>query len=411
MIDAHTTALVVGGGIGGLSAALSLARQGLNTELFERAPEFAEVGAGIQLSPNATRVLFALGLEAPLRAACSQAVGGEVRHWRSGRVLSRFPLGQRVQARFGFPFLQAHRADLVEIMAAAAMKQERIRLHQHALVTGFEQTASAVRLAYQQPRGEQIATGDVLIGADGLASSTRQRLFDAESPRFTGNIAWRALVPAERLPNALMRPVVTLWWGPGGHVVQYFVRTGALMNCVWIVEKRGWEVESWHERGDRGELEADFRGWHEDVRILIDCLDAGSLYKWALFDRPPLATWGRGRVTLIGDACHPALPFMAQGAAMAIEDAAVLANCLADRRHADAIESRLTAYAALRQSRANEVQRRARRLGRVFHMRGIFAAVRNLGLRFLFGRLPWAGLYRYDALQRAKMYPAETEDG
>ena len=198
----------------------------------------------------------------------------------------------------------------------------------------------------------------------------------------------------------MAKPLATVWWGPGRHFVSYYVRRGALVNCVCVVEvveKDGWKVESWTERGDYAELKADFAGWHDDIQSLIENMDRDSLYKWALYDRAPMAHWGDGNVTLLGDACHPTLPFMAQGAAMAIEDAAVLAGCLGGESE---IVAGLKRYEDLRRERTAGVQNGSRRNARVFHMRGFKAWLRNRAARQAQGRV-MDSLFRYDALTAA----------
>ena len=391
-------ALIAGGGIGGLSAALSLASQGIEVKLFEQAGEFSEVGAGIQLSPNATRVLFSLGLESRLRESCFVPEGTEVRGWKSGAVIAGSALGRQMEAAHGFPYLHAHRADVIAALVSVARAHDSIELVTDAKVTGCAEDDHGVRLFYREDGGQAVEQGDLLIGADGIKSVVRESLFGAESPRFNGTVAWRALVKAAHLPPGMVRPMATAWWGSGSHFVHYFVRRGELVNCVCVVEKRGWEVESWNERGTYDELKEDFTGWHENIQTLIDKADRDSLYKWALFDRSPMRSWGRGAVTLLGDACHPTLPFMAQGAAMAIEDGAVLARCLARAESRTDVSAELTTYADLRRARTARVQQGSRRNGRVFHLGGLAAGVRNLALRMFPLRDPWAGLFAYDAL-------------
>ncbi len=395
---ARKKVLISGGGIGGLSAALSLASEGFEVNLFEQAPEFGEVGAGIQLSPNATRVLFSLGLEVPLRELAFVPEDVETRSWKTGAVIARMALGKPMEGHYGFPYLQAHRADLIEVLASAANSHEHIHLHTDSKVSGFVQDKKGVQIIYVRGGAQSSEEGDLLIGADGIGSVVREVLFGPESPRFTGNVAWRTLVPAARLPTGVIRPTATAWWGPGGHFVHYFVRRGELVNCVCVVEKRGWEVESWTERGTYEELKSDFKGWHKNIHRLIDNADRDSLFKWALFDRVPMSSWGRGCVTLLGDACHPTLPFMAQGAAMAIEDGAVLARCLARANTSDEIETELFSYADLRRHRTARIQQGSRRNARLFHLRGVSAGLRNLALRLVPPRDPMGGIYAYDAL-------------
>lgn len=386
--------LIAGGGIGGLTAALCLAEAGFEVALFEQSAEFGEIGAGIQLSPNCTRVLHHLGLEQALAASAFLPEGMEFRAWKSGKVIGSSALGQTVRDRYGFPYCNIHRGDLLRVLVEAATERTTaIELYTGSEVTRFEQ-----RGRVHAAVGGGMYEGDALIGADGIHSAVRAQLFGDDAPRFTGNVAWRALVPAERLPPGLVRPVATAWWGPHRHFVHYYLRSGALVNCVCVVEKTGWEVESWTERGEFEELKSDFAGWHEDIHALIDNMDRDSLYKWALHDRAPMDRWGEGAVTLLGDACHPTLPFMAQGAAMAIEDAAVLAGCLAA---ADAIPAGLMRYEDLRRQRTAGVQNGSRRNARLFHLTGVKAWLRNRATRRVAGRTT-DGLFRYDALQVAK---------
>lgn len=386
-------ALIAGGGIGGLTAALCLARVGFEVAVFERSSEFGDVGAGIQLSPNGTRVLHHLALAPALAACAAVPEATEIRSWRSGKIISRTPLGEAARRAYGFPYYHIHRGDLLYTLVEAAERDSRIELHAGCEVRSFEQDEDVcIRVAGDG--GEARYRGFALIGADGIHSTVHAQLFGAEAPTFTGNVAWRALVPAEQLPKGLIAPVAAVWWGPGRHFVHYAVRRRSLVNCVCVVEKTGWEVESWTERGDWEELSADFAGWHSDIQALIRHMDRQSLYKWALFDRPPAARWSRGVVTLLGDACHPMLPFMAQGAATAIEDAAVLAACL---DAGEPVASGLRRYEGLRQQRTAMIQRLARRNARLFHLSGFAAWLRNRGAE-LVGKRILDGVFRYDAL-------------
>ncbi len=383
--------LIAGGGIGGLTAALCLAHYGHRTELFEQAPAFTAVGAGIQLSPNCTRVLHHLGLAAELQACAFLPEATQFRHWRSGRVIAENALGETLTARYGAPYYHIHRGDLLSVLLTAARAQPGIKLHTAAAVRSFTQSSDAVQLALADG---QAVTGELLIGADGIHSAIREALWGPARPNFTGNVAWRAMVPTSALPANLIRPMSTAWWGPHRHFVHYYVRQGTWVNCVCVTEKRGWEIESWTEPGATDELRADFRGWHTDIQQLIDAADPASLYKWALFDRQPMAAWGRGRVSLLGDACHPTLPFMAQGAAMAIEDAAVLAHCLQQRR---SVADNLHTYEQLRRPRTASIQSGSRRNAKIFHLRGVQAWLRNRAARRA-GARSMARLYSYNAL-------------
>ena len=389
--------LIAGGGIGGLTAALCLAQQGCRVSVFEQG-EFAEAGAGIQLSPNCTRVLHHIGLADALRAKAFLPEGTQFRHWRRGHVITESALGDSVVSRFGFPYYHIHRGDLLQVLLEAANRSRHITLFAHAPVCAIEQHKTNVRVLVNQ----QNFDGDLLVGADGIHSFVQAELWGPTSPRFTGNIAWRALVPADALPEGLVRPMSTVWWGPGKHFVHYYVRRGQLVNCVCVVEKRGWEVESWTQRGEFAELQADFAGWHDDIQQLLKHMDKDSLYKWALYDRDPMSNWGKGRVTLLGDACHPTLPFMAQGAAMAIEDAAVLSSCLTSpaAREID-VPTALRRYEGLRRDRTRSIQMGSRRNAKVFHLSGIQAWLRNRAARAA-GRHTLDKLFQYNALAAAE---------
>ena len=386
--------LIAGGGIGGLTAALALADIGCQVAVFEQAAEFAEVGAGIQLSPNASRVLHKLGLKEALQEVAFLPEGTQFRHWRSGRVISENVLGDAVRARYGAPYYHIHRGDLMAVLVQAARANSNIELHIDAPVKHFSDEADGLALTV----GDAIHLGDVLVGADGIHSRISAGLWGGQAPEFTGNVAWRVLVPTAQLPDKLIRPMSTVWWGPRKHFVHYYVRAGQWVNCVCVVEKEGWQVESWTERGDFQELKEDFSSWHSDIQQLLDCADPSQLFKWALFDRAPMPQWGKGRVTLLGDACHPTLPFMAQGAAMAIEDAAVLAGCLAQKH---SITGSLQRYEDLRRARTAGVQAGSRRNARVFHLSGIPAWLRNRAAKRA-GSRTMDGLYRYDALSAAQ---------
>lgn len=382
---------IAGGGIGGTTAALCLAAEGFQVSLLEQSTELVETGAGIQLSPNCTRVLHNLGLEPALRARSFLPEGTQFRHWRTGKTISESTFGATLVERYGAPYYHIHRGDLMQVLANAAVDSPNITIHTNARVTGFEQDGNSVTLFTDV----QKFNGDALIGADGIHSTIREKMWGTQQPAFTGNVAWRALVPSDQLPNGLIRPMATVWWGPGKHFVHYYVRGGNLVNCVCVVEKTGWEVESWTESGETAELRADFSGWHNDIQQLIDHIDDASLYKWALFDRAPMSQWGIERVTLLGDACHPTLPFMAQGAAMSIEDAAVLTNCLGAFND---VTAALQRYEKLRKSRTANIQQGSRRNSKVFHLSGIPAFFRDKTARVA-GGYTLDRLFRYNALQ------------
>jgi salicylate hydroxylase len=341
--------LVAGGGIGGLTAALALLRQGCDVALFEQAPELREVGAGVQISANGMRALGALGVADEVVARSGEASGKEIRLWSTGQSWRLFDLGAESVARYGFPYVMAYRPDLLAALAAAVRREKADAIRLGARVVGFDEVAGGVRLRLED--GSTVA-GDALVGADGVHSRIRHLLFGADRPAYTGLVAWRGVIPIERLPPHMARPIGTNWVGPGRHVVHYPLRRGALMNFVGVVERGGeWRVESWSARGSREALAADFAGWHEDVQALIRGVEVP--YEWALMARPPLERWSVGRVTLLGDACHPTLPFLAQGAVQAIEDGVILARALG--AHGGELEPAFAAYERARIARTTRV--------------------------------------------------------
>lgn len=314
--------LIAGGGIGGLTAALALLKRGYDVDVYEQAQELKEVGAGVQISPNGNRVLFELGVGEALRSLSCEASGKEIRLWNSGNTWKLFDLGAVSVEHYGYPYLTVYRPDLISVLSLAIRAHKPDAIHLQSRVLGFEQDASGVTLQLE----DGSVRGDVLIGTDGVHSKIRQGLFGQDQPAFTGLMAWRGVIPMDRLPERMRRPVGTNWVGPGAHIVHYPLHAGSLMNFVGVVERSDWQVESWSVSGSTEECLNDFRGWNEDIQLMIRSIDTP--YKWALMHRAPLDTWSRGRVSLLGDACHSTLPFLAQGAVMALEDAYILARAL-----------------------------------------------------------------------------------
>jgi 2-polyprenyl-6-methoxyphenol hydroxylase-like FAD-dependent oxidoreductase len=315
--------LIAGAGIGGLVAGLSMLQRGLEVEIFEQAAELRELGAGVQLSANGTRVLIALGLEQAMQAIASEPSGKQIRLFSTGRSWKLFDLGASSRAIYGAPYWMVHRGDFHRVLRDAFEARAPGRLHLDRRCVGFDEDGGGIWLRLAS--GER-HRGDVVVGADGVHSEIRRQIGGDAKPFFAGVAAWRGLVPMDRLPAGIERDVGTNWVGPGGHVITYPVRRGELLNFVGIFEGESWSVESWTERGTREACHGSFAGWNDEIHTIIDNLDVP--YKWALLGRDPLDRFVAGRACVIGDAAHPTLPFLAQGANMAIEDGMVLARCL-----------------------------------------------------------------------------------
>jgi salicylate hydroxylase len=349
---------VIGGGIGGLTAGLALLQSGFEVEVYEQAPELTEGGGGINMAPNATRVLRRLGLAGGLDREGVRPLRTHQRRWQDGRTLQRAPLNPLCEELYGAPHMTIHRADLLSVIAAA-FPAERVHLG-HRLV-GVADRDDGAEACFDN--GVRIAA-DVLVGADGIHSAVRAALFGDEPPDFAGCVAYRGLVPTERIAGLELELGSQSWVGPGGHFVHYFVSRGRLLNFVGWTEHDEWNREDWTDRASVARALTAFAGWHEQVRTIIAA--AETCFIWALFDRDPLPRWSAGRTTLLGDACHPMYPFMGQGAAMAIEDGAALAGCL--RAISDPAEA-LRHYERLRLPRVTRLQALSRANKTRFHLR------------------------------------------
>ena len=347
---------IVGGGLGGMAAALFLREAGLQVQVYEQMPEHREVGAGIVVAPNMVRPLSRLGLAARLpEFAVQLEAAWEFRRWDDGRVLSSQPMGEACVAMYGAHCYVAHRADMLGLFRSALPAES---LHLGHRFTGLAQNAGGVELAFLRADGTtSIAEADVVIGADGIHSALRPVVTHEQPPRFSGLCAFRCLVPAADAPAMALRPVQTLWLGPGRHFVHYPISAGSLVNVVAIVPAGDWRDESWTAEGAIDDLQREFTGWDARVHRLI--ASARQTRRWALFDREPIPAYANGRVALLGDAAHPMLPFFAQGSAQAVEDAVVLAACLRSARR-DAVPQALEHYDALRRPRASRVQTMSR---------------------------------------------------
>ena len=381
--------IIIGAGIGGLTSALALTRAGYRAVVLEQAARLEEAGAGIQLSPNATRVLLGLGLGDRLRPHVVAPEVIRVINASSGRDIVRIPLGAAVEQRYGAPYWVIHRADLQAVLAAAVADNPDADLHLGTRAEDYALHSHGITVQARTARTTHDERGVGLIGADGLWSTLRGRLGDAREPQFAQRTAWRAVVPAEAVTEEFREPVTALWLGRDAHLVHYPVKAGKLINVVAIITD-SWHGQDWSAEGKRRELLARFEGFPPATRALLAMPERWQ--KWALFDRPA-ASGGQGPVTLLGDAAHPTLPFLAQGGALSIEDAAVLAECL--RAEPDDIPRAMRRYEGLRRRRVRRAQREAARNGQRYHLSGPRALARNLALRALGGeRL----LRRYDWL-------------
>ncbi len=353
--------LIAGGGIGGLTAAGLLLLAGHDVQVFEQAPELGEVGAGIQLSANATHVLRHLGILDQLLAVSVRPLRTEFRLHDTAEVVSQIQLGDSHEQRFGAPYLQLYRPDMLRILEARVRALAPTAIHLGKPLRGYEEDETGVTLRFADGSG---ARGDMLIGADGIKSVVRAQMHGVEPANFTGNVAWRVMVRAERLPSDFQPPIFVNWMGPDKHMVVYWVRGGELLNFVGCVERPEWTQEGWAIRAPWDDLKADFAGFHRDVQTMIDAADKANCFCWALNNRPRLKFWSTDRATLLGDSAHPTLPYMAQGAVMAIEDAAVLMRALATFSE---LATALKAYELTRIDRTARIVNESTEHARLFH--------------------------------------------
>jgi salicylate hydroxylase len=392
---ANKTILIIGGGIGGLALALALIRRGLDVAVYEQADALREVGAGVQMGANGTRVLHALGLKQALETTQVIAAGKRARLWNTGETWTTFDLSAVSQERYGSPHIFMHRGDLQAALADAIARERPNAIKLGWRYTSLTQNDDGVAVTFDNGATVQAA---LAVGADGIRSPVRAALFGPDRPEFTGVVAWRGLVPMAKLPTHLAGNVATSWLGPSRHILHYPVRRGELMNIVAFVERDDWQVESWTARGTHAELANDFAGWHEDAHIIFRHIEQP--FKWALMIRPAMPRWSDRRVTLLGDACHPTLPFLGQGAVMAIEDAYVLAGFIAKHPSDHA-----TAFARFEEARrertaavvARSLQTRLKAVDRAFANADSAAAhiEREWKQERVTERYDW--IYRYDA--------------
>src|SRR5215207_792553 len=385
---------VIGAGIGGLTVAHALRQRGFEPKVFEAAPELKEIGAGVALGPNAMKALRALDLEAAVRAVAWESENQLLRNWRTGRIITKTPRRGYLSARFGATGCTLHRADLLDVLAAG-LPREMVKLG--ARCVAVKLTDSVAAASFKD--GSEIEA-DIIVGADGIHSAVRASLFGPDSPRFTGKICWRCLVPVDAVPGGLPSTDSVTWLGPHGAVVVYLVRRGELVNVVAHYDNDTWTEESWIRECDRSEVIENYAGWHESLMRLFSASERH--YKWALYDRDPLQQWTKGRATILGDAAHPMLPYLGQGACQAMEDGVVLAKALAATP--DDPTAALKLYERARLPRASRVVLYARERGEDNHLVSPLAALKRDALiairqRFSSNRTGRGGswIFEYDA--------------
>tara|TARA_X000000368_G_C23038032_1_gene715515 strand:+ start:959 stop:2137 length:1179 start_codon:yes stop_codon:yes gene_type:complete len=381
--------LIVGAGIGGLVSALCLNKKGYEVEIYEQSEVLSELGAGVQLSPNATRVLDYLKLTDDLKPHVFEPRSFQFLNYKTEKIISKRELGLKIQDDFGFPNFDVHRADLQKVLLNK-VEEEGIKIltNMKVIDVGNEENKAYIKI------NEEKIKADIVIGADGIHSIVREKIFEKKESSFTGNVAWRMLIPVDLLPRDLILPDTTVWLGPKKHFVSYHVSGGKNLNCVCLVEQDGWTNESWSERGNIEDLREVYNGWNQTIETLLKIANPNTLYRWALHDRPPMKQWSKGRIILLGDAAHPMLPFLAQGAAMAIEDGAVLADCISSYKDK---EKSLKYFEQIRKPRTSFVQLAARRNAKILHLSGLAAFFRNIIMGYA-GNKIFNKLYRYDAL-------------
>ncbi len=357
--------IMAGAGLGGLAAAAALMKAGHDVEIYEQAPQLAEVGAGIQISANAMHALRDLGLEDKISRVGVRPGAYVFRLHDTGEEIQRFSLSEEHERLHGAPYTQLHRADFHEILAdcARSFKPGIVNLNKRA--TGFTEDERGVTLFFDDGTS---ARGDLLIGSDGLKSVVRKQIVGDTPATYTGDAAWRIVIPTERFEGQSLEQVMSVFMGPGGHAVVYYLRAGALVNFVGIIETEAVSEESWTMRFPWDQLKADFVGWHPSIQKIIELADRDGCYRWSLHNRPPIHNWSTGRVTLMGDSAHPTLPYLAQGAVMAIEDGVVLTRALA---MSDSIPQALQLYQRNRIERTARIVLQSTENKHLFHLRSV----------------------------------------
>ena len=376
------TIIVAGAGIGGLTAALALAAKGFRVVVLEKAERLEEAGAGLQLSPNASRILVELGLQPRLASRAVMPDAINIMSAREGGEIARLPLGEAASFRAGAPYWVVHRADLQAALQAHVNDNPDIELRLGCQFDDVTSHAKGLTVVQRSGDARRQELAVALIGADGIWSSVRNHLFPDVQPQFSGLIAWRGTLDATALPREYTAPRVQLWMGPNAHLVAYPISGARQINVVAIVPGT-WNRPGWSAPGGTNEIKDAFASprWPPTARMLIGAVDEWR--RWALFTVPDIGDWSEGAIALIGDAAHAMLPFAAQGAGMAIEDAAVLAKALSDSagENIAGIPAALKRYGRLRRARVLQVQRAARRSGRIYHLTGPLALARDLTIK------------------------------
>lgn len=365
--------IVVGGGIAGLTTALALNDRGFSSCVLERGNFTDESGAGIQLTPNATSQLFQLGLENSLAAASHEAHTLESRHWRTGKVVSKVPLRDIIQKYCEFPFLQIRRSDLINILRQKCEDETNVELFANVAVSAISQSKDEVKLHSSK---KQFST-PMVVGADGIHSTVSALIGNLETPTFSGWQAWRTILNNPDLPLPGLAHT-NVWCGTKGHVVHYPVNACQSYNCVFVTKSSEKLSGKWKQNGSVSELRNYFRGWHDNVIELIDQIKSESLFRWGLFHHARTKnSWSNRRIVLLGDAIHATMPFLAQGAALAIEDAFALANRM--KLHSVNVEQAIESFVRYRKQRVERIQARSERMGNVYHLNPLWSRVRDFG--------------------------------
>ena len=359
MAGSRPRILIAGGGIGGMAAAAALLQRGFDVAIFEQAGELREVGAGIQISPNGNRALDSIGAFKRLMELSCKSERKEVRLWNSGKTWKLFDLGAAAVERYGYPYMTVYRPDLLAVVTDAVMRLKSDVLHLNARCSSFEERGDKVVLHLEDGRSFE---GDALIGCDGVNSMVRRLTANDAPSRYPGMMIWRGVIPLTALPERMQASMAVNWIGPNGHVVHYPLREGEILNFAATIERPQWDEEAWSVEGTKKQCHEDYAGWHDDIHVMIDA--APKLLKWAYLTREPLSSYTWGRVALLGDACHPTLPFLAQGAVMALEDGVVLARCL--EKYSD-VATALKRYELARLERDNRMVAGATDMIRHFH--------------------------------------------